>query len=302
MPQPIRAYTNAAGESYLQLENGHKIRLPAMGGGTDGGGSGPPAEVVVPNEVTISATQPTDGSELWLDTSEEAGVPDGGISQADADLRYVNVTGDTMTGDLQIRSDAATSSRVILNSAAGKYAGPVMQTDGKPRWWLYKGTMPESGANVGSDLRLSRYDDAGTHIGIPIEVSRATGVVTFEKQPVIAAAQSEADIAMSSGWGHYGGSFGNCKVTRNGSGVILQGLPKRTADLTPVVGTYYPVGTVPAGFRPDVLVYDDSYYNGGTVIVRVQVDLAGVVSIAFMSTNPIVSGGWCPLNTSWRAA
>ena len=29
MPQPVRAYTDNAGESWLVLDNGHKIRLPS---------------------------------------------------------------------------------------------------------------------------------------------------------------------------------------------------------------------------------------------------------------------------------
>ena len=225
----------------------------------------------------------------------------GYVPPSEADKRYVMATGDTMTGDLTVRPPTG-AARLVVSAASGQYAGPVLQTDGKARWWFYKSTIAESGSNVGGDLRISRYDDAGAHIGIAVEINRASGVVTFEKNPAIAAAVSEADIAMASGWAHYGGSIGNCKVTRHGNQVILQGLPKRTSDLTPVAGTFYPVGTVPDGFLPDVIVYDMSYYNGGTSIVRVIIDLAGVVQMAFMPSTTLATGGWCPLNTSWRAA
>jgi len=56
---------------------------------------------------------------------------------------------------------------------------------GLPRWCMLTGNA-EAAGNVGSDWSFCRYDNAGTYLGAPISIIRATGVVNFETTPTIA--------------------------------------------------------------------------------------------------------------------
>jgi len=56
---------------------------------------------VVPNEVTIDPAQPTDGSELWLDTDEPVTSLDT-YTKAEVDAGFVPVTGGGMSGPLMV--------------------------------------------------------------------------------------------------------------------------------------------------------------------------------------------------------
>jgi len=68
----------------------------------------------------------------------------GGISQADADLRYVNVTGDTMTGDLALRK---TTPILILDKTDGGAGASAIhgRNNGVLRWGVsFGGVTPEN--------------------------------------------------------------------------------------------------------------------------------------------------------------
>src|SRR4029079_13738824 len=79
-------------------------------------------------------------------------------SLTDTDARYVNVAGDTMTGDLTI-SHAA----LRLDKLAGANVNWIYgSTGGALRWGISLGDgAAESGGNAGSDFALFRYDDSG---------------------------------------------------------------------------------------------------------------------------------------------
>jgi len=98
----------------------------------------------------------------------------GGLDQATADTRYVNVSGDTVTGDLF-------ANRFGANTPAGTDTGMFVLTSGLPRWLFGKNTNPESGSNAGADFAVSRYSDAGAWIDNPITIVRSDGVVSIQK-------------------------------------------------------------------------------------------------------------------------
>jgi hypothetical protein len=85
----------------------------------------------------------------------------------------IDRTGDATTAALNMRVDAG-QNRFIVGS-----------TGTLNRWIFNIGTnAAETGANAGSNLGISRYDDAGTLIDAPLVITRSTGVVTFSQIPV----------------------------------------------------------------------------------------------------------------------
>lgn len=71
---------------------------------------------------TLTLTQ-NDGSTITGTFTDDTGS--GGITQSAADTRYVNVTGDAMTGDLTLN----TGSKLIFDTSAGNERGYIQATD-----------------------------------------------------------------------------------------------------------------------------------------------------------------------------
>jgi hypothetical protein len=71
---------------------------------------------------------------------------------------------------------AAAATRVVMDGDAGQNKIITFRTAGLQRWGLYSNNVAESGSNAGSNFVLRRYSDAGTLLGTPLEVNRATGV------------------------------------------------------------------------------------------------------------------------------
>ena len=150
--------------TYAKLQNTSAARL--LGNPTGSAAS--------PSEISLGAGLSFAGSVL---SATGAGS---GITQADADLRYVNVTGDTMTGNLTI-SPASGDAMVALNKPGpGSSNNLLGQRGGSLRWQLNLGdASAESTGNVGSDMVVNRWSDAGGLIGTALTISRATGNATF---------------------------------------------------------------------------------------------------------------------------
>lgn len=85
---------------------------------------------------------------------------------------YLPLTGGTLTSDLGI------------TTAAGSYAGLIIKTSNVNRWYISKYNTAETGANAGSDFGIYRYSDAGAFLGDSLRISRATGLITVEGDPV----------------------------------------------------------------------------------------------------------------------
>jgi hypothetical protein len=71
---------------------------------------------------------------------------------------------------------AAATTRMVMDGDAGQSKIITFRTAGLQRWGLYSNNVAESGSNAGSNFVLRRYSDAGTLLGTPLEVNRATGV------------------------------------------------------------------------------------------------------------------------------
>src|SRR5262245_34372512 len=114
---------------------------------------------------------------------------------ADTAPAYVDVTGDTMTGNLTvsggslIRVDSTGNSFLALRKAAGAYRNTIVgeTAGGAARWsMVLGGSGAETGGGAGSDFSITRYDDAGTTLDNPIFITRATGLATVLGDPTTA--------------------------------------------------------------------------------------------------------------------
>jgi hypothetical protein len=112
----------------------------------------------------------------WLAWQQAAG------SVADLDAAYVNVTGDTMTGNLTI-NQAVNNPAIFALSSSGTGVNAIIgaRNAGQQRWAMYLGNQAaETGGNVGSDFGLNRIDDAGTTVlGTALTINRASGRADF---------------------------------------------------------------------------------------------------------------------------
>lgn len=73
-----------------------------------------------------------------------------------------------------------------VNGVASAFRQYVIQTSGVGRWAV-QGQGTESGSNTGTDFSIARYDDAGTNIDKPFEITRSTGIASFLYQPLLTA-------------------------------------------------------------------------------------------------------------------
>jgi hypothetical protein len=97
---------------------------------------------------------------------------------------FLAKTGGTLIGDLAISK--ATPGLLLDKAASGQACVLAGRKGGVARWDMHFGNVTaESGGNVGSDLVLNRYSDAGAYIDSPMVITRSTGVVNFTAVPTI---------------------------------------------------------------------------------------------------------------------
>jgi len=153
-------------------------------------------------QLIISTTPPVaagDGT-LWWNNSEGVGklyvrYNDGNSVQwveaapQPAVNQFVQKAGDTMTGNLIIRT--ADSSMLAMFKAGGgaNYTGIQGYGGATPalRWQtLWGNGVAESTGDNGSNFEISRFSDAGAYLDSPIEIRRSTGIIDFAKKPTVA--------------------------------------------------------------------------------------------------------------------
>ena len=100
----------------------------------------------------------------------------GGITQAQADLRYLQLVGGTLTG----------ATGLLMAGAAGTNRHIMGETGSVWRWEMrIANSDPESTGNLGSNFQLLRYADGGGLIDAPVTINRATGVMNLTQPPTI---------------------------------------------------------------------------------------------------------------------
>jgi len=134
--------------------------------------------------------------------------PQDASTKAYADTKLASGSGGgTMTGDMTVTKDAPT---MVLNSTGAGGSNIQGQKSGKMRWLLRLGNdTAESGANVGSNFDLHRYDDAGNLLAQSLLIGRAdgrltiTGPVTINGDPYSNRGANEGVLFLGSNGSHY---------------------------------------------------------------------------------------------------
>jgi len=102
-----------------------------------------------------------------------------GTGTASAAPAWTSTTG--TPGSVVLSGYPTLGSGVKLNAAvSASPASADFSTGGTLRWSLLKDTTPETGATAGSDFELLRYSDAGSNLGVTMQVTRSSGNIAFE--------------------------------------------------------------------------------------------------------------------------
>lgn len=97
----------------------------------------------------------------------------------------------------QTLSTGASNPSLRLQANAGVSKPLQFATGATVRWQLASDAAAESGSNVGSDLRLNRYDDAGVSLGATLIINRASGLTTLESLSVPTIDLGNTDTTIS---------------------------------------------------------------------------------------------------------
>jgi hypothetical protein len=171
-----------------------------------------------PTNGQVSGPYTWDG-EKWVVTPGSAG-----LDQATGDARYVNVSGDTMVGGLDLAYVNPTIN--LKKSAAAQGSFIAGYTAAAARWLIQLGdATPESGSNAGSDFGIMRYNDAGASLGPALTIRRSDGFLAHTGALGIATNSS-----VTSGYGagittgtYWFGNSGTKSLSYDGTNFNLTG-------------------------------------------------------------------------------
>ena len=170
-------------------------------------------------------------SGVWGAWKKQAG------STADLDAAYVNVAGDTMTGNLNISPSSGSAAIQLYKTPGATAASIVAYTGVNARWSMDFGdAAAESTGNAGSDFYLRRYSDAGTQLSLPIGINRATGKMTLGGD--IAVSSTTASTSKTTGALTVAGGLGAAGAII-GTHVLAQGGGALWAQDTPTTGQFH---------------------------------------------------------------
>jgi hypothetical protein len=215
---------------------------------------------------------------VWAAWKQQAGA------STDLDAAYVNVTGDTMTGDLTIAD--ALPSFTLNKTAAGQNNIITGATAGLSRWQMRFGNAAaESGSNAGSDFALIRYADAGTQIDAPLSISRSSGLASF-------AQGITAGNAGTTGTYYFGNSgtksltFDSANFNFNGGNLFVNGADFYAAKTATTGGYYF------GNSGTKSLSYDGTNFNllGGSLVAPGNI-VCGPGGATAAGSNLVMNGG-----------
>lgn len=182
---------------------------------------------------------------------------------------------------------SAGNTRLAIDGDAGFNRLISYRTGALQRWGLYVNNTAESGSNAGSDFNIRRYNDAGTILGTPVAINRATGLTTI-----------------SEGLNLSGSKLTNFSADQNSGGALTI----TSANASTYNGTVYNVtgavtisadNTVPDGFSLTIIQQDANQctITAGTGLTRRNrqghTQSAGqwaVISIVRTGSNLILGG------------
>jgi hypothetical protein len=179
---------------------------------------------------TLSASSTVSGSGFSTYLASPPAI--GGTAPAAGSFTALSATGNTSLGTASL----AAQLNVDFDTAAAQVRNVRYLTAGALRWTTGANATAESGSNVGSDWFLNSYNDAGSYISTPLQVTRSTGVTTIASAVISAGTISAVHINSS--------IIGNTSPNTGGFTTLTIG---STSGPTITSGTGVPGSTTPKG-------------------------------------------------------
>lgn len=185
-----------------------------------------------------------------------------------APVAALDVAGNAIFGDGSI----ATS--IVIDGAAGTSRQVAFRSGGLNRWLYNVSTTAESGSNAGSDFQLLSRNDAGSAIGTPFHITRATGDMGLG---------TTAPQGRFHAWDGTGGMLFVSKTGIVGTAVVL--IPNGTGDVTKSVSMWGTVSNnVPLAGGLDTFLLNGTAtamsFSGGANVITFTVNANGELSVA----------------------
>jgi hypothetical protein len=277
---------------------------------TGAGGMPPGGDI----DQVLTKASATDFDTVWADPPAGGG----GITEPEADARFVNVDGDTMTGDLVLQGFGLDGAAFISTDAAGSLwvgtagiesTGPVVLLAGDPVQPLHAATKQYVDGRVVPGITQAEADARFVNVtgdamsgqlalaGDPVGTNDATRKSYVDAQ--VATQTTRVNRLFSdTGWQqltidpNWSGAA-NVTIRRQGGTVSLIFAPSRNAaggpsDMIPFV--------VPVGFRASVVVRGVAWITGPAAPARFTIGTDGTFTIFAATFN---TGAFLQGSASW---
>lgn len=162
-----------------------------------------------------------------------------GVTTFSAPGEAIDVTASLRVHAALQMGDAASAGMIWIDGPVSSPRQFRWQTAGSARWQLGMTGTPEGGADVGADMVLQRYDDAGVVIGQVLNISRSTGSVGVLSGLGLGSSEAASTIDFSKHLALYGTTHG-ISVTAgrvNYVGSVAQVFCAGSVDIVSITGT-----------------------------------------------------------------
>ena len=186
----------------------------------------------------------------------------------------------TSTGNIV----ASAGAQLVVTASAGSSRYLTFQTATAPRWTISTNGATESGSNVGSDLVITRWNDAGSAIDIPFVFTRSTGNATFGYNLTVSGTISGNLTGNVSG--NVTGSSGSC----TGNAATASTATTATSATTATTATNLSGGSVSATtFTASGAMTKGS--AGGIPYLVAGTDTGGAITISTLAPSGTPANG-----------
>jgi len=224
-----------------------------------------------------------------------------------------------------INTDGAPALSVYPRNAAGAHTGGIFRVYGD-RVIQMEGTAPTAAGEIGAVLKL-KWGTAGDDRGIGVRDNRdyghpagiAMSVINYPEGTLAPLSTANPNspqhtvtklfletftagaIAFSDGWSNYGGIYGTVQPVLSTTGLVtMEGLFRHAAGRSVIEGNSYPLGVIPAGYRPVSAQILAGYGANPHQAIRVNVDATGTMT--YIPTMTGTLGYLSFSGHSWRSA
>lgn len=201
------------------------------------------------------------------------------MPQSGTDARYVELAGDTMSGDLTITK---ATPRMVLNGS-----NPMVSFQAADRLLAFSNGELAALNSAADTFQVLR-------VGTPVGNADATPKGYVDSG-------STTTVTPTAPWVDFGSSYAGLYATKTGPIVVLEGLIKPTSTQSLSAGVGYSVANVPVGFRPSHNVYFPGAIAGATWVgAMLMVNTVGVMQIVPFATVSVATNGYIPIASAYR--